>query len=342
MTEFMRPTVEIEEIKDNLSRFIVEPLERGYGETLGNTMRRVLLSSLTGARVTAIKFNDGTVQHEFSTSPSVIEDVTDIVLNIKGLVFKALDPAFSNTDNDEDKELDNVLNPDKNIATATIEASAPADKPYTVTGNDINVPAGFELINKDHTICTIADGGALDMDLRLGIGRGRVVADENKREDDPIGIIAIDSNFSPVRRCTMKKDDTRVGQRTDFDRLTLEIETDGSITPTEAANRAALIINQHMEKFLELVELSEEEKKATIFAPEAEKENIELEKRVEDLDLSVRSYNCLKRADIHTVRKLVEYSEKDLMGLRNFGSKSIDEVRAKLISMGLNLRQEIN
>ena len=150
------------------------------------------------------------------------------------------------------------------------------------------------------------------MELRLGIGRGRVVANDNKHDDDPIGVIAVDSNFSPVRRCTMKKDDTRVGQRTDFDRLTLEVETDGSKTPTECVNMAALIINQHMVKFLDLVEKKEEEKNATIFAPEAEKENIELEKRVEDLDLSVRSYNCLKRAEIDTVRALVEYSEKEL------------------------------
>lgn len=340
MTEFMRPTVEIEEIKDNLSRFIVEPLERGYGETLGNTMRRVLLNSLTGARATAIKIEG--VEHEFAVAPSVIEDITDIVLNIKGLVFKQLDSVFNQSEGQDDENLARILNSDDFMATATIEATAPDDKPYVVTGKDVNVPPEFEIVNKDHVICTIADGGALNMEMRIGIGRGRVVADENKREDDPIGIIAIDSNFSPVRRCTMKKDFTRVGQRTDFDRLTLEIETDGSITPTEAANMAALIINQHMEKFLELVEQNEEDKKATIFAPEAEKENIELEKRVEDLDLSVRSYNCLKRAEIHTVRKLVEYSEKDLMGLRNFGSKSIDEVKAKLISMGLNLRQEIN
>lgn len=340
MTEFMRPTVEIEEIKDNLSRFIVEPLERGYGETLGNTMRRVLLNSLTGARVTAIKIEG--VDHEFTTAPGVIEDVTDIVLNIKGLVFKPLESVFNKGEDNDEDDLARILNSDDFMATATIEASAPADSQYTVTGADVNVPPEFEIVNKDHVIANIAMGSSLNMELRLGIGRGRVVADENKREDDPIGVIAIDSNFSPVRRCTMKKDDTRVGQRTDFDRLTLEVETDGSITPVEAANRAAMIINQHMEKFLELVELSEEEKKATIFAPEAEKENIELEKRVEDLDLSVRSYNCLKRADIHTVRKLVEYSEKDLMNLRNFGTKSIDEVKAKLISMGLNLRQEIN
>ena len=339
MTEFIPPTVEIEEVKSNLSRFIVEPLEHGYGETLGNTMRRVLLNSLTGAKVTAVKIEG--VDHEFTTAPGVVEDVTDIVLNIKGLVFKCLESVFNKSDGKDENDLSRILNADDFMATATIEASAPANSTYTVTGNDIKLPPEFEIVNKDHVICNIADGGELNMELRLGIGRGRVVADDNKRDDDPIGLIAIDSNFSPVRRCTMKKDDTRVGQRTDFDRLTLEVETDGSTTPTEAVNMAALIINQHMEKFLDLVEAKEEEKNATIFAPEAEKENIELEKRVEDLDLSVRSYNCLKRADIHTVRKLVEYSEKDLMNLRNFGTKSIDEVKAKLISMGLNLRQEI-
>ena len=338
MTEFMRPSIEIEEINDNLSRFIVEPLERGYGETLGNTMRRVLLNSLTGARVTAIKI-DG-VDHEFATAPSVIEDVADIVLNIKGLVFKSLNNSFiSNSDEDG---FERIFNSDNFSVNATIDASAPADSPYVITGADVNVPPEFEIVNKDHVIATLADGGALNMEMRIGVGRGRVVANDNKREEDPIGVIAIDSNFTPVKRCTMKKDNTRVGQRTDFDRLTLEVETDGSITPVDAVNRAALIVDQYMQKFLELIKEDEEKKKATIFAPEAEKENIELEKRVEDLDLSVRSYNCLKRAEINTVRSLVEYSEKDLLNIRNFGSKSIDEVKAKLISMGLNLKQEIN
>lgn len=325
MTDFIRPNLETVEINDNLTRFVVAPLERGYGETLGNTLRRVLLNSLTGARATAIRI-DG-VEHEFTTAEGVIEDVTDIVLNVKGLVFKSV----------SDENFDSILDLDEHTAVAHVEKEGPC----TVTGADLEIPAGFELVNKDHVIANIAEGANLEMEIRIGVGRGRVVADQNKRENDPIGIIAIDSNFSPVKRCTMKKENTRVGQHTDFDSLTLEIETDGSITPTEAANRAAYIVNQHMDAFLSLIDRDEKEKDDTIFAPEAEKENIELEKRVDDLDLSVRSYNCLKRADINTVRELVNFSERDLLNIRNFGSKSIDEVKAKLISMGLSLRQDL-
>ncbi|MDO5329150.1 MAG: DNA-directed RNA polymerase subunit alpha [Coriobacteriia bacterium] len=332
MTEFIRPNLETVEINDNLTRFIVAPLERGYGETLGNTLRRVLLNSLTGARATAIKIEG--VDHEFTTADGVIEDIADIVLNVKGLVFR---PTNNPESGDDNVDYDTILNLDNYSALAHLDKTGPC----TVTGADLEVPAEFELINKDHHIATISEGGSLNMDLRIGVGRGRVVADQNKREDDPIGIIAIDSNFSPVKRCTMKKENTRVGQHTDFDSLTLEIETDGSITPAEAANRAAYIVNQHMDAFLDLIERDEKEKDETIFAPEAEKENIELEKRVDDLDLSVRSYNCLKRADINTVRELVGFSERDLLNIRNFGSKSIDEVKAKLVSMGLSLRQDL-
>ena len=316
MTEFMRPTVTIEEVNDTVARYIVEPLERGYGYTLGNSMRRVLLSSLNGAKATAIQIEG--VQQEFSTAEGVIEDITDIVLNVKGLVFSE-------------------LNDDVETATAYVSAEGPC----TVTGADLNVPTEFTLINPEHVIATVADGGEFNMSIRIGVGRGYVSAERNKRDEDPIGVIHVDSLFSPVRRCTMNVTDTRVGQRTDYDKLILEVETDGSIEPTDAVCRAANIVNQYMGAFLALNESDEDfdGEVPSIFAPEGQETNAELEKRIEDLDLSVRSFNCLKRAGIHSVRQLVEYSENDLLNIRNFGTKSIEEVKDKLISMDLNLKQ---
>ena len=316
MTEFMRPTVTIEEVNDTVARYIVEPLERGYGYTLGNCMRRVLLSSLNGAKATAIQIEG--VQHEFTTAEGVVEDITDIVLNVKGLVVSA-------------------LNDDVESAVAYVTAEGPC----TVTGADISVPTEFTLVNPEHVIATVADGGILNMAIRIGVGRGYVSAERNKRDEDRIGTIPVDSLYSPVRRCTMNVEDTRVGQRTDYDRLVLEVETYGSMNPTDAVCRAANIINQYMGAFLSLTSLpeGEEGEVASIFAPEGQESNVELDKRIEDLDLSVRSYNCLKRAGIHSVRQLVEYSENDLLNIRNFGTKSIEEVKDKLISMDLNLKQ---
>ncbi len=315
MTEFMRPTVTTEEVNETVARFIVEPLERGFGNTLGNSLRRVLLNSLDGAKATAIKIEG--VQHEFTTAEGVIEDITDIVLNVKGLVFAA------NTD-------------DVTEATAHVSVEGPC----TVTGADLQVPAEFTLINPEHVIATVADGGQFDMTVRIGVGRGYVSAERNKRTEDPIGIIHVDSLFSPVRRCTLNVTDTRVGQRTDYDKLVLEVETDGSITATDAVCQAANIINQYMGAFLSLAATDEEEEAEvpSIFAPEGQESSAELDKQIEDLDLSVRSYNCLKRAGIHSVRQLVEFSENDLLNIRNFGAKSIEEVKDKLISMDLNLK----
>jgi DNA-directed RNA polymerase subunit alpha len=315
MTEFMRPTVTTEEVNDTVARFIVEPLEPGFGTTLGNSLRRVLLSSLDGARATAIQIEG--VQHEFTTAEGVIEDITDIVLNVKGLVFQAL--------NDDIEE-----------AVAHVSAEGPC----VITGADLQVPTEFTLINPEHVIATVADGGQLDMSVRIGVGRGYVSAERNKRTEDPIGIIHVDSLFSPVRRCTMSKTNARVGQRTDYDKLILEVETDGSITPTEAVLSAVNITNQYMGAFMALADTDSEEEVEvpSIFAPEGQETNAELDKQIEDLDLSVRSYNCLKRAGIHAVRQLVEYSENDLLNIRNFGAKSIEEVKDKLISMGLNLK----
>jgi len=312
MTEFMRPQVKVEDVSDTLARFIVEPLERGYGQTLGNSMRRVLLSSLDGAAATAIRIEG--VQHEFTAAAGIIEDVTDIVLNVKGLVFSALGVG------DE--------------ATATISAVGPC----VVTGADVNVPTEFKLINTDHVVATLAEGGKLEMEMRIGVGRGYIGADRNKREIDPIGVIHVDSLFSPVRRCTMNVTDTRVGQRTDYDRLILEVETNGSISPADAVVRAANIVMQHAEAFLSLNASEFEREAPSIFLTDNLSGNAELDKQVEELDLSVRSYNCLKRAGIHSLRQLVDLSENDLLNIRNFGAKSIEEVKDKLHSIELDLK----
>lgn len=312
MTEFMRPQVTVEQVSDSLARFIVEPLERGYGQTLGNSMRRVLLSSLDGVAATALSIEG--IQHEFSSAEGVIEDVTDIVLNVKSLVFTSLDTIEE--------------------ATATISAVGPG----AVTGADMEIPAGFNLVNPDQVIANLADGGKLEMTIRIGVGRGYISAERNKRANDPIGIVHIDSLFSPVYRCTMNVTDTRVGQRTDYDKLVLEVETNGAITPQEAVARAANIINQHLDAFMVLSEDELAIEAPSIFAPEGAGKNTDLDKQVEELDLSVRSYNCLKRAGIHSVRQLVEFSENDLLNIRNFGAKSIEEVKDKLQSMELGLK----
>ncbi|KUH59073.1 MULTISPECIES: DNA-directed RNA polymerase subunit alpha [Atopobiaceae] len=312
MSEFIRPTVSVEEISDNLARVSAEPLERGYGDTLGNSLRRVLLSSLEGAAVEAIQI-DG-VQHEFTTVPGVYEDVTDIVLNVKGLVFRSMGTGEE--------------------ATASINV----DGPMTVTGGDFDIPAEFTLVNPDHVICTLGADAHLSMKMRIGIGRGYVSGDDNERESDPIGIIHVDSLYSPVRRCAKSVEPCRVGRHTDYDRLLLEVETNGSISPRDAIVEAANIINQHMTAFMGLADVDEPQEDESIFATGAEEDNAELDKQIEDLDLSVRSYNCLKRAGIHSVRQLVEFSENDLLNIRNFGVKSIEEVKDKLESMGLSLK----
>lgn len=312
MSEFIRPTVSVEEIKDTLARVIVEPLERGYGDTLGNSLRRVLLSSLEGAAVEAIRI-DG-VQHEFTSIEGVYEDVTDIVLNVKELVFAATGTG------DE------------------AEASINIDGPATICGGDFFVPSQFNLINPEHVICHLGEGAHLSMSLHIGVGRGYVNGEDNERDSDPIGIVHIDSRFSPVRRCAKVVEPCRVGQHTDYDRLILEVETDGSIAPRDAVVEASNIIDQHMAAFMSLAEQPEEPEEQSIFATEEQDDNSDLDKQIEDLDLSVRSYNCLKRAAIHSVRQLVEFSENDLLNIRNFGVKSIEEVKDKLESMGLGLK----
>ena len=313
MSEFIRPQVTVEGISESFARFTVEPLERGFGDTLGNSLRRVLLSSLDGAAVEAIHIEG--VQHEFQSLAGVREDVTDIVLNVKGLVFK------SNNIGDE--------------ATATVDIDGPA----VVTGEDFFVPAEFDLINPEHVIATLEDGVHFTMSMRIGTGRGYAPGESNARGDDSIGIIHVDSLFSPVRRCTKFVEPCRVGHRTDYDRLVLEVETNGAVTPTEALVQAANIVNQHINAFLTLTTVESVPEETSIFAQEEPVDNVELDKRIDDLDLSVRSFNCLKRAGIHSVRQLLDFSENDLLNIRNFGVKSIEEVKDKLDSMGMSLKQ---
>ena len=312
MSEFIRPQVSVEEVNENLARVSAEPLERGYGDTLGNSLRRVLLSSLEGAAVEAIQI-DG-VQHEFTTVPGVYEDVTDIVLNVKGLVFRSNGTA------------------DEGVATINV------DGPCVVTGGDFTIPADFELVNAGHVICTLGEDAHFTMQMRIGTGRGYVSGDDNEREGDPIGLIHVDSLYSPVRRCAKVVEPCRVGQHTNYDRLILEVETDGSVSPRDAVVEAANIVNQHMTAFMGLADEEEPAEDTSIFAVGVEEDNTELDKQIEDLDLSVRSYNCLKRAGIHSVRQLVEFSENDLLNIRNFGVKSIEEVKDKLEAMGLGLK----
>ncbi|MBF4509582.1 MAG: DNA-directed RNA polymerase subunit alpha [Aeromicrobium sp.] len=310
MTEFMRPQVTVDEIDARTARYTVEPLERGYGYTLGNTMRRVLLSSLQGAAATSIRIEG--VQHEFSTVEGVREDVTDVVLNVKGLVFSETGIG----------EGDGV---------ATLDASGPG----VVTGADLKVPAEFDLINPEHVIATLEKGARLEMSIRIGVSRGYVSADRNKRPEDPLGVITIDSLFSPVTRCTYVVENTRVGQRTDYDKLVLEVETNGAMAPADAVARAARIVDEHMLLFLEQAESDLPED--GIFETVADEHDRMLDTPIEELDLSVRSYNCLKRQGVNSIGQLAECTEADLLNIRNFGAKSIEEVKDKLQALGLGL-----
>jgi DNA-directed RNA polymerase subunit alpha len=307
----MRPSVSVVPIDERTARYVVEPLERGFGYTLGNCMRRVLLSSLQGAAATSIRIEG--VQHEFTAISGVREDVTDIVLNVKQLVFRE---AGAGDD-----------------AVATLSVSGPA----TVTGADLKVPSEFELVNPDAVIATLDKGAKLEMSIRIETGRGYVSADRNKRLDDPLGVITVDSLFSPVSRCTYVVENTRVGQRTDYDKLTLEVETNGSIDPGDAVARAGRIIDEHMMLFVEQAGSPLEGE--GIFAAAVDEGESVLDTPIEELDLSVRSYNCLKRQGVNTIGQLSECSENDLLNIRNFGAKSIEEVKDKLQQMGLGLKQ---
>jgi DNA-directed RNA polymerase subunit alpha len=313
MTEFMRPQVTVDRIDDRVARYVVEPLERGFGYTLGNCMRRVLLSSLQGAAATSIRIEGQ--QHEFASIEGVREDVTDVVLNVKGLVFRETGIGAGD-------------------AVATLSVTGPS----VVTGADLKVPSEFELVNPEHVIANLNKGAKLELGVRIGVGRGYVSADRNKRPEDPIGVITVDSLFSPVARCTYVVENTRVGQRTDYDKLTIEVETNGSMDPGDAVARAGRIIDEHMMLFVEQAG-TPIEGEGGIFAAAVDEGESVLDTPIEELDLSVRSYNCLKRQGVNTIGQLAECSENDLLNIRNFGAKSIEEVKDKLQQMGLGLKQ---
>ncbi len=311
MIEIERPRIEVVESENNFGRFVVTPLERGFGITLGNALRRVLLSSLPGASVTSLKISD--IRHEFATIDGVVEDVTDIVLNVKELVIKM--------DGDEPQVL--TLN-------ATGEGKVTAAD-FTSTGN-------LDIVNPDLHIATLSDGSELYMEVTVERGRGYVSAEEHKKEREHIiGVIPIDASFSPVERINFTVENTRVGQVTDYDRLNLDIKTNGSISPEEAVSLAARILQEHLALFTNLT-MAASEMEIMVEKEEDEKDKI-LETTIEELELSVRSSNCLKRAGINTVEQLLNKTEEDLMKVRNLGKKSLDEIREKLEKLDLSLRQ---
>ena len=313
MIEIEKPRIETLDMTPDgkYGRFTLEPLERGYGTTIGNSLRRTLLSSLQGVAVTSIKI-DG-VQHEFSTIPHVKEEITDIVLNIKGLTAK--------------------LHSDS-VKTVYIEAEGPCE----VTGASIKADSEVEILNPELHIATLDEGAKLNMELTLDKGRGYVPAENNKTEHTPIGVIPVDSIYNPVVKVNYDVENTRVGQQTDYDRLTIEVWTNGVLTAKEAISWAAKILTEHLKLF---TDLSQDASNSEIMVEKAGdgKDKI-LEMTIEELDLSVRSFNCLKRANINTVEDLTEKTEEDMMKVRNLGRKSLEEVIAKLQSLGFALKSD--
>lgn len=313
MFDFERPNIEVAEISDDkkYGRFVVEPLERGYGITLGNSLRRIMLSSLPGAAVSQVKIEG--VLHEFSSIPGVKEDVTEIIMNIKSLAIR------NNSDTNEPK-------------TAYIKYEGEG----VVKASDIQADQDIEILNPDLPIATLSGKDTkLYMELTITKGRGYVSADKNKSADLPIGVIAIDSIYTPVERVNVTVENTRVGQITDFDKLTLDVYTNGTLVPDEAVSLAAKVLSEHLSLF---IDLSENAKTAEVMVEkeEDEKEKV-LEMSIDELELSVRSYNCLKRAGINTVEELTNKTSEDMMKVRNLGRKSLEEVLAKLKELGLQL-----
>ena len=314
---FKMPKIEMAEMSEDgkYGRFVVEPLERGYGLTLGNSLRRIMLSSLVGTAVSSVKI-DG-VLHEFSSIPGVKEDVTEIIMNIKQLAIK-------NNGN----------------SVEPVEAHIDFVGEGVVKASDIQVDPDIEIVNPDLVIAHL-NGGAdckLSMELTITNGRGYVSSEKNKKEDQPVGVIAIDSIYTPVERVNMKVQNTRVGQDTDFDKLTLDIFTNGTIAPDEALSLAAKVLSEHLKVF---INLSENAVKAEIMVEQREDESAKvLSMSIEDLELSVRSFNCLKRAGINTVEQLCNKTPDDMMKVRNLGKKSFDEVKEKLHSLGYDLNSE--
>lgn len=313
MFDFERPSIETTEMSDDskFGRFVVEPLERGYGLTLGNSLRRIMLSSLPGAAVSQIKI-DG-VQHEFSTIPGVKEDVTDIIMNIKSLAIK------NSSETDEPK-------------TAYIEYEGEG----IVHASDIQADQDIHIMNPDLVIATLSGKKTkLFIELTITKGRGYVSADKNKNEDTKIGIIPIDSIYTPVQRVNVTVENTRVGQQTDFDKLTLDVTTNGTLAPDEAVSLAARVLSEHLSVF---IDLSDNAKTTEIMAePIDDNKTKALEMSIDELELSVRSYNCLKRAGINTVQELCSKTPDEIMKVRNLGRKSLDEVLEKLKELGLKL-----
>lgn len=312
MIEIEKPTIEciFSDEDANYGKFVVEPLERGYGTTLGNSLRRILLSSLPGVAVTSVKI-DG-ILHEFSTIPGVKEDVTEIILNLKKLAIK--------------------LN-GENTKRVLINSIGPKE----VTAADILGDSDVEIFNPDLHIATLEENATLIMEINLARGRGYVPADMNKDENTPISVIPTDSIYTPVRKVNFTVQNTRVGQVTDYDKLILEIWTDGSITPSEGVSIGAKIMQEHLNLFVELTD-STENMEIMVEKEENQKEKA-LEMTIEELELSVRSFNCLKRAAINTVEELTHRSEEDMMKVRNLGKKSLDEVKHKLEELDLSFRQ---
>ena len=310
--------VHVEEMTSTYGRFVVQPLERGFGITIGNTFRRVLLSSLKGIAITAIKI-DG-VQHEFSTVPGVTEDVADLILNLKGVRFKR---AVE----------------DEGDGAVTVEVKGPG----TFTAKDIaDASADFEILNPDHHIATLADDARVLIDLRIGEGRGYVGAEDNKKADDPIGVIAIDALFSPIQNVKYAVQPTRVGQRIDYERLQLDVETDGSITPEDALTSAATILRDHIGLFVEVETAPEPAKEEREVDAEVQRVRGMLMQSVDDLDLSVRAQNCLKAAQIKSIGELVRREESEMLKFRNFGRKSLQELVQVLEERGLRFGMDVH
>jgi len=311
MIEFEKPNItKIDENKD-YGKFVIEPLERGYGTTLGNSLRRVLLASLPGAAVTSINI-DG-VLHEFDTVPGVREDVMQIILNIKGIAVK------SYVEDEKIIELD-------------------VEGPAEVTAGDVLTDSDIEIVNPDHYLFTIGEGSSLKATMTVNSGRGYVPADENKKDNAPVGTLAVDSIYTPVTKVNYQVEPARVGSNDGFDKLTLEILTNGTIIPEDALGLSARILTEHLDLFTNLTEIA----KSTEVMKEADTESDDriLDRTIEELDLSVRSYNCLKRAGINTVHDLTEKSEAEMMKVRNLGRKSLEEVKLKLIDLGLGLKDK--
>ena len=315
MFDFERPNISIVEKSDDnkYGKFVCEPLERGYGTTLGNSLRRIMLSSLPGAAVSSIRI--GGVLHEFSSIPGVKEDVTEIVMNIKSLAI------MDNSGNEDPK-------------SAVIEFTGTG----VITGADVKVSSEVEIVNKDQVIATVSENpDKIVIELVITSGRGYAGADKNKKEDDPIGVIPVDSMYTPVERVNMLVENTRVGQQTDFDKLTLEVYTNGTLAPDKAVSMAAKVLNDHLSLF---IDLSEETRDipTMVDRPSDQKEKV-LEMNIDELELSVRSYNCLKRASINTVEELTNKTEDEMMKVRNLGHKSLEEVKLKLQQLGLGFRK---